>query len=184
MSDPSSFATARATRPLALVLVLALAGCAAPRPSTGPGPAPGTRPALGDLFGSGLSPALEAQRTRLRQALEGTPVRVEATDDHRLRVEVPTRHAFEPGRAAVKPALAAVLDQFAIGFKPQAATTELRIAAPADDQASARLVQERALSTRDYLIGRGVPISRIAGIGRAEGGGLEILVADRPLNGP
>lgn len=175
-----------APRAAALALALALAGCAAPGPAPRPGepPARAAPPSLGGLFGSGLSPALEAQRTRLKQALEGTPVRVEATDDHRLRVEVPTRHAFEPGRAAVKPALAAVLDQFAIGFKPQAATTELRIAVPADDQASARVVEERGLSTRDYLVGRGVPISRIAGIGRAAGAGLEILVADRPLNQP
>ena len=165
-----------APRAAALALALALAGCAAPGPAPRPGepPAPAAPPSLGGLFGSGLSPALESQRTRLKQALDGTPV----------RVEVPTRHAFEPGRAAVTPALAAVLDQFAIGFKPQAATTELRIAVPADDQASARVVEERGLSTRDYLVGRGVPISRIAGIGRAAGAGLEILVADRPLGKP
>jgi len=179
-------------RPAAAALAAAalLAACAAQAPAPGPSPgagqppAPAAPPSLGGLFGSGLSPALESQRTRLEQALKGTPVRVEATDDRRLRVEVPTKHAFDPGRAAVKPALAAVLDQLAIGFRPQAATTELRIGAPADDQAPERVVQERGQSTRDYLIGRGVPISRIAGVGRAPNSGLEIVIVDRPVNKP
>lgn len=159
----------------ALALLGALAGCA-----TDPGGGPDGKPAIGGLFGSGLSPALESQRTRLKKALSGTPVLVEATEDKRLRVEVPTKFSFDPGRAAVKPALAAVLDQLAIGFKPQAATTELRVAVPADDTTSARVVQERGASTRDYLVGRGVPVSRIVGVGRNEVGGLEIVVSDRP----
>jgi len=173
-----------------LVAAALLAACATQAPAPGQPPPPGqpqaptAPPSLGGLFGSGLSPALESQRTRLEQALKGTPVRVEATDDRRLRVEVPTKHAFDPGRAAVKPALAAVLDQLAIGFRPQAATTELQIGAPADDQAPERVVQERGQSTRDYLIGRGVPISRIAGVGRAPNSGLEIVIADRPVNKP
>src|SRR5687767_14344266 len=52
-------------RAAALALALALAGCAAPGPAPRPGepPAPAAPPSLGGLFGSGLSPALEAQRT-------------------------------------------------------------------------------------------------------------------------
>lgn len=161
-----------------LCLALVLTGCASR--SGAPGPSTGTGPSFGGLFGSGLSPALEAQRVRLREALKGTPVVVDSTGDHRLRVEVPTKHAFDPQRTAVKPALAAVLDQFATGFKPHAATTELLVGAPADDKASGRIVQDRAASVRDYLVGRGVPISRIVGLGRAEGAGLELLVSDRP----
>ncbi len=171
-------------RSLALCTALAagLAGCAN-RPGTPP--APGTEPApsspslFGGLFGSGLSPALEAQRTRLQDVLRGTPVVVEATGDKRLRVEVPLRHAFDPGRSAVKPPLAAVLDQLAFGFKPHAAVSELRIAAPTEDKASAQLVQDRGASTRDYLVARGVPISRIVGLERAAGAGIEILINDR-----
>lgn len=159
----------------ALALMTALTGCA-----TDPAGRPDAVPALGGLFGSGLSPALESQRTRLKQALSGTPVVIEATEDRRLRVEVPSRFSFDPGRAAVKPALGAVLDQLAVGFKPQAATTELRVGVPAGEDASPRLVQERGASTRDYLVGRGVPVSRIMAVGRAEGGALEILVSDRP----
>ncbi|WP_428421405.1 hypothetical protein [Methylibium sp.] len=159
-------------------LALALAGCAG-RPGA-PGTPGSGGPSFGGLFGSGLSPALEAQRVRLKEALKGTPVVIDSTGDHRLRVEVPTKHAFDPQRTAVKPALAAVLDQFATGFKPHAATTELQIGAAADDKASGRIVQDRAASVRDYLVGRGVPISRIVGLGRAEGAGLELVVNDRP----
>ena len=153
---------------LAALVLLVLAGCA-------------TGPAWhgGGWFGSGLSPALEAQRARLAGALRGTPVVVEATGDRRLRVEVPLRHAFAPGRAAVNPALGAVLDQIAIGFKPYAATTELHIGAPDDGHGGARLVRERGASARDHLLGRGVPASRIAGPGRAAAAGLEIVVSDR-----
>ncbi|MBA3591091.1 hypothetical protein [Methylibium sp.] len=159
----------------AVAFMATLAGCA-----TDPAGRPDVVPSLGGLFGSGLSPALESQRSRLKNALSGTPVVIEATEDQRLRVEVPARFSFDPGRAAVKPALAAVLDQLAVGFKPQAATTELRVGVPAGDDASPRLVQERGASTRDYLIGRGVPVSRIVGVGQAVGGVLEIVVSDRP----
>lgn len=168
--------------PLLIAAAALAAGCASPPPGATPArPAP-SGGVFGGLFGSGLSPALEAQRTRLKQALEGTPVVIEVTGDRRLRVEVPTRHAFEPGRAAVKPALAAVLEQFAIGFKPHAATTELRIGAPDSDKATTKLVRERAASARDYLVSRGVPASRIVEAGATTVPGLELLVSDRPLN--
>lgn len=161
----------RRRRSVALVgLLVLLAGCA-----SGSG-------GFGGLFGTRLSPALEAQRARLSDALRGTPVLIEASGDRRLHVVVPTRHAFEPGHASVKPALAAVLDQFAIGFKPYAATTELRIGAPAQDHASAGLVRERAGNARTYLISRGVPASRIVAVGPTKASGLELWVSDRPLN--
>lgn len=172
---------------LTLAAAISLSACTTQR--TGPGgsrpPGAGQSPSgglFGNLFGSGLSPSLEPQRERLKQALDGTPVVIEATGDHRLRVTVPTRNSFEPGRATVKPALGAVLEQLAVGFRPYAATTELRIGAPADDKASDRLIQERAASVRDELITRGVPASRIVDLGRSPTPGLEIVLSDRPLN--
>lgn len=167
-----------------LTAALLLAGCAGPARAPGPagsgGAAPSSGPLLGGLFGSGLSPALEAQRARLHELLKGTPVVVEATADKQLRVAVPTRFAFDSGKAIIKPALAKVLDHVATGFKPQAASSELRIAVPADDDASPRLIEERGLSARDYLVGRGVPLQRIVALGRAADSGLEIVVSDRP----
>ena len=172
---------------IALLLTLVLGACATP-PTGGPGrPAAGAGagvflPSFGGLFGSGLSPALEAQRGRLAETLKGTPVAVEATADKRLRVEVPGKFSFDPGLAVVKPPLAAVLDQLATGFKPHAAVTELRVAVPVDDKAPPLLLQERSAAVRDYLVGRGVPLSRIVATVRAPGEALEIALNDRPLN--
>jgi outer membrane protein OmpA-like peptidoglycan-associated protein len=174
------------------LLLTVLAGCAT-SPSTSqttPGVVPPVSQAppasgAGGLFGSGLSDALEPQRTRLQSALKGTPVVVEATAERALRVAVPLKNSFEPGRAAVRPALAAVLDQLATGFKPYAATAELRIATPddADAKVAGRLPKERSASVRDYLVGRGVPISRIAALGAVTAGEtVEVLIADRPLS--
>jgi len=165
-APPRSPHRRRGLAALAGLLVL-LAGCAG---------------GFGGLFGPRLSPALEAQRARLADALRGTPVVIEATAERRLRIEVPARHAFEPGRTAVKPALGAVLEQFAIGFRPHAASTELQIGAPDEAGAEPRLAKERALNAREYLIGRGVPASRITVLGRAPRAGLELLVGDRAPN--
>lgn len=172
-----------------MVAAALLEGCAgvprgggqvpAPAGSGGKAQAPSSGSIFGGLFGSGLSPALEAQRTRLAEALKGTPVVVEATGDKRLRVEVPLKFAFDPGRSAVKPPLGAVLDQLAAGYKPHAASTELRIAAPADDKAGPQLTSERAASVRDYLVGHGVPLARIVGLDKADDGRVEIAVSDR-----
>ena len=166
--------------PLSLLLLTALlVGCATPpatKPSAPGGPASAVAP---PRAASGLSPQLEAQRLRLAEAVAGTPVVVEATDNQQLRVEVPLKFAFDGGRATVKPPLAAVLDQLATGYKPQALLTELRINAPADDKGPASLATQRAQSVRDHLVSRGVPANRIAGLGRADGSVVEIVVSDR-----
>lgn len=173
---------------LTVIALLALAGCAtAPPTTTGVAPPVSAAPpaaSAGGLFGSGLSDALEPQRTRLQASLKGTPVVVEATAERALRVAVPLKNSFEPGRSAVRPALAAVLDQLATGFKPYAATAELRIATPDDPEPRnpGRLTKDRSASVRDYLVARGVPISRIAALGAVTAGDtVELLVADRPL---
>lgn len=165
---------------LVLALLAVLTGCATgPSRPSGGGAAPSSGPVLGGLFGSGLSPALESQRARLHELFKGTPVVVEATADKQLRVAVPTRYCFDPGHAVVKPPLAKLLDELATGFKPQAASTEMRVTVPADDEASPRVVEERGLATRDYLVGHGVPLTVIAVLGRSAAGGLEIAVSDR-----
>lgn len=153
---------------LLVVVVALIAGCAA-------GPTPG-RP------GSEATPAapatLEGEQRRLRKALDGTPVVVETTHDGRLRVEVPLEFSFDAGRGAVKKPLAAVLDRMAVGLRQTA--FEVRIAAPADTRRNNnQLVQERAASVRDYLIARGVGAQRFAGLGRASGEFVEVLIADK-----
>ena len=169
-----------------LVAVVAPALCAGlliacgSAPPAKPGATPSESPGVfGRIFGPSLPPALEAQRKRLADAVRGTPVTVEGTEDGRLRVEVPLKYAFDPGRSVVKPPLAAVLNEVAAGLKPHA-QADVRIAGPADGaKGGSMLAQDRAASTRDYLVSRGVPPTRFGGLGRATGDTVELLIADR-----
>ena len=100
------------------------------------------------------------------------------TTDGRLRLEVPLKHSFDAGRTAVKPALGKVLDLMSTGLN-QRKTTELRIAAPSDPGGSSLLAADRAASTRDYLVGRGVAAIRFVSVARGESEGVEIVVSER-----
>lgn len=112
---------------------------------------------------------LASEQSRLRDALNGTPVTVEITEEGPLRVRVPPEFAFDAGRAVVKPPLAAVLDRVAIGLKPPS-TFPVRINAPADAKGAGGtlMAQDRAASVRDYLIARGVLPTRFGPLGRAD----------------
>lgn len=183
---PRPPATASTMPPPPITAPVAPARPGAPAPGIGFPPAPVSEAPVaasaGGLFGSGLSEALEPQRVRLRDLLKGTPVAVDATPQRQVRIAIPLKNAFDPGRSAVKPALAAVLDQLATGFKPYAASAELRVAAPDDAKGNGRLARERGASVRDYLVARGVPISRVVGLSQAEQEGLDVLISDRPMN--
>lgn len=148
---------------IAALLLVWLAGCAT-KPA-----APPAMPAV---------PTLADEHRRLSGLFEGTTVVIEMTGDGRLRLEVPLKHSFDAGRSAVKPPLAALLDRVANGVKRQRAT-ELRIAAPPDPGGGAALAAERAASTRDYLVSRGVAVTRIASAQRGELDGVEIVVSER-----
>jgi outer membrane protein OmpA-like peptidoglycan-associated protein len=125
-------------------------------------------------------PTLTGEQRRLKDALRGTPVVVDATSDGGMRVEVPLQFSFDAGRGAVKPALAAVLDRMAAGLR--LANFDVRIAAPADPKSSnAALVQDRGASVRDYLVARGVRLGRILSLGRASGEFVEVLVTERAV---
>ena len=138
----------------------------------------GTRSGGGPLFGSGLPPALEAQRKQLQDSFAGTPVTVEAMDGARLRVQVPLKNSFDPGRFPVKPALAKVMEKLAPGMSANASAV-LRVRQPADDKASASLMRERAASLRDMLIGLGVPAARLqVSSDAADGAATEFVVTD------
>ena len=88
------------------------------------------------------------------------------------------KHSFDPGRSAVKPALAAVLDRMAPGLR-QLARTQVRITAPADANGSAFLGADRAASARDYLVMRGISATRFATVARSPADGVEIVVSER-----
>lgn len=141
----------------------------------------GTRPAPAGpaLPAQPPPPSLGSEQRRLAALFEGTPVVFAMQRDGSLRVTVPLRYCFDRDQARVKRPLGAVLDRLA---RSQAATAStLRVATPSDPGAPGlELARERALATRDYLMGRRLAASRlqVAGVSRTEG--IEIVVADPP----
>lgn len=120
---------------------------------------------------------LGSEQQRLAELFRGTPVVFQMQADGSLRIEVPLRFSFDRGASAVKPPLAALLDRVAQGQQNQA--TRVRIAAPLD--AGVRtpvLAKERAASTRDYLVARGIAVTRFAALTASGGDVLEITLAD------
>jgi len=162
------------TRPQSIVLLLGVGALASACTTLYP-PSP-TSPGAAGAAASVSS--LADEQSRLRQALGGTPVTVELTTEGRLRIEVPLKHSFDPGRSAVKPALAAVLDRMTPGLR-QLARTQVRIAAPPDPNGSAFLGADRAASTRDYLVIRGIGAARFVTVARGAADSVEIVVSER-----
>ena len=105
---------------------------------------------------------LAAEKQRLTDLFRGTPVVFALAADGSLRSEVPLAYSFDPGRATVKPPLAAVLNRIATAQARE--PTKIWIAAPADDPAapvSSPLAVERAKSVRAYLISKGLDGARV-----------------------
>jgi outer membrane protein OmpA-like peptidoglycan-associated protein len=100
--------------------------------------------------------------------------------DGSLRVEVPLHFCFEPGRAEVKPPLAAVLERLAKSQRGE--VTRLRVGAPSDPGSrGVTLAAERAANTREYMVERGVSATRFAVAEAIAGGNVRIIVADPPV---
>jgi len=168
------------TRILVALGGLALvAGCAS-GPKTPASPqAPGTA-------SPGVAPApvptvsLPAEQRRLADLFRGTPVVIEMQADGSMRVAVPLKFSFDKGRAAVKPPLAKVLDYVVPSLKGQ--NMRARVAAPCDTpKGSATLAQERASSTRDYLVAKGIPMTHFASLAPSPTDGVEIVIGDSAL---
>lgn len=173
---------------LIVVLLLAgLAGCAsksAPAPAASTGAAPAVAaPVAAAAPGAAASaavpprPALAAEQKRLAELFKGTPVVFSMQADGSLKVEVPLSFCFDRGAFVVKPPLAAVLDRLA--RSQRGGTTKLRVSAAADTAASgSNLARDRAASTRDYMVARGVAAARVVLASGAPGEGVEIVVND------
>ena len=176
---------------LIVVLLLAglagLAGCAsksAPAPAASSGAAPAVAaPIAASAPGAAASaavpprPALAAEQKRLSELFKGTPVVFSMQADGSLKVEVPLSFCFDRGAFVVKPPLAAVLDRLA--RSQRGGTTKLRVSAAADTAASgSNLARDRAASTRDYMVARGVAAARVVLACGAPGEGVEIIVND------
>ena len=131
--------------------------------------------ALGAVGGNLWSKRMEDKRAAMEQATQGTGIDVARTPDNQLKVNVPSDFSFDVGRAAIKPQMRPVLDQFAQGLDP---TMRVRIVGHTDstgnDAINNPLSVDRAQSVRDYLAGRGVAPSRV----ETEGHGSREPVAD------
>jgi outer membrane protein OmpA-like peptidoglycan-associated protein len=156
----------RTLHALAALLLAALAACS----SIAPGPGGRTGP-------GGARPTLEAEQARLADLFRGTPVVFAMQGDGSLRVTVPLRYSFDHGRYAVKPPLAAVLDRVARSQRHE--STRFAVAAPPDPNTrGVRLASDRAASTRDYLVARGIEPTRFSITPLGEGDDVVLVVGD------
>ncbi len=160
---------------LTSVLAALLAGCVAP-PKPVPevsSPVPGSAP--GPVYGQAApgarawSPQMEAAERQLSSALGGTGVTVAKTTDERLWITLPGDLSFMPNRSALKPGATAVLDKIVLSLR-NVPLAELRIVGHTDAKGGAAandaLSLDRAASTRDWLVARGISPVRIAVAGR------------------
>ncbi|MDE2398719.1 MAG: hypothetical protein KGL43_16120 [Burkholderiales bacterium] len=122
------------------------------------------------------APTLADEQRRLAALFQGTPVLFALNADGSLRVEVPLRFCFDPGRAVVKPPLAAVLDRLARSQRD--ATTRFALTAPLDrGSRDAALAPARSDSVQRYLVERGIAASRFLPAGQTISGWIRIVVA-------
>ena len=102
---------------------------------------------------------LEKQRRDMQAATQGTGVEMTQTADNQLKLDIPSDISFAVGRSDISPSFAPVLDQFAAGLRNNP-NAEVRIVGHTDstgsDAINNPLSVDRAASTRDYLVARGV----------------------------
>ncbi|MBX3629382.1 MAG: OmpA family protein [Nitrosomonas sp.] len=131
------------------------------------GAAAGT--AAGALAGYAWSQHMEEQKRQMEAATAGTGVQVSQTADNRLKLEIPSDITFDTGLAQIKPGMRPILDSFAATLL-QNPNTLVTIIGHTDSSGSDAinnpLSVNRAASTRDYLVQRGVPYQRIQIDGR------------------
>jgi outer membrane protein OmpA-like peptidoglycan-associated protein len=112
---------------------------------------------------------MEEQKAAMEQATKGTGVSVSQTADNQLKLDIPSDVSFDTNRYDIKPNLRPILDRFATTLN-QNPVTMVTIIGHTDstgtDAINNPLSVNRAASTRDYLVGRGVAATRIAIDGR------------------
>ena len=126
---------------------------------------------LGAVAGNLWSKRMEERKQAMEQATQGTGVEVSRTADNQLKLNIPNDISFDLNSYAIKPELRSVLDPFANSLRedPQ---TRLLIVGHTDSSGSPAinnpLSVERAQSVRDYLVARGVAVTRVETAGRGE----------------
>ncbi|SFO06404.1 OmpA family protein [Nitrosospira briensis] len=137
----------------------------------------------GAIAGNIWSRRMEEQKREMEQATAGTGVEVVKTPDNRLKLDIPSDISFDTGRAEIKPDFRPILDSFAASLSNNPGT-QVSIIGHTDstgsDAVNNPLSFNRAASTREYLVNRGVSSNRISADGR---GSREPLVSnDTPAN--
>ena len=132
-----------------------------------------TGAAIGAAVGAGggylWSKHMEEQKVAMEQATQGTGVSVSQTADNQLKLDIPSDVSFDTGRYDIKSNLRPILDRFATTLNQNPVTTVTIIGhtdSTGTDAINNPLSVNRAASTRDYLVARGVAASRIAIDGR------------------
>ena len=112
---------------------------------------------------------MEKRKREMQEATQGTGIGVSQTADNRLKLDIPSDVSFDTGRYDIKGNFAPILDRFAEGLR-SSPNAEVRIVGHTDstgsDAINNPLSLNRANSTRDYLMHRGVNGSRIFTEGR------------------
>lgn len=134
--------------------------------------------AAGGIAGNVWPKRMQEQKTQMEQATAGTGVGLTKTEDNRLKLDIPSDVSFDTGRADIKPNFRPILDTFAKSLVSNPAATVTIIGhtdSSGSDAINNPLSLNRAASTRDYIVARGVATSRISIDGR---GSREPLVAN------
>lgn len=124
---------------------------------------------LGAIAGNVWSRRMEEQKQEMEQATAGTGVEVVKTADNRLKLDIPSDISFDTGRADIKSDFRPVLDGFATSLNNNPGTIVTIIGhtdSSGSDAVNDPLSLNRAASTRDYLVYRGVAANRIRVDGR------------------
>ena len=132
-----------------------------------------TGAAIGAALGAGggylWSQNMQKQRAEMEQATAGTGIGISQTTDNQLKVDIPADVSFDVGRYAIKPNMRPVLDRLASTLNQHPVTTVTIVGhtdSTGSDAVNDPLSINRAASTRDYLVQRGVSAQRIAIDGR------------------
>ena len=132
-----------------------------------------TGAAVGAALGAGggylWSQNMQKQRAEMEQATAGTGIGISQTTDNQLKVDIPADVSFDVGRYAIKPNMRPVLDRLASTLNQHPVTTVTIVGhtdSTGSDAVNDPLSVNRAASTRDYLVQRGVSAQRIAVDGR------------------
>ena len=132
-----------------------------------------TGAAIGAAVGAGggylWSQNMQKQRAEMEQATAGTGIGISQTTDNQLKVDIPADVSFDVGRHAIKSNMRPVLDRLASTLNQHPVTTVTIIGhtdSTGFDAVNDPLSINRAASTRDYLVQRGVSAQRIAIDGR------------------